>query len=137
MEVAATGRRFYRSEAPAQSKLSAPAIVCALAALFSGPFAGLVFEHTAANLVQLDRFEQRAEVSLAEPFVALALNDLEKDRTDHRCRENLQQHLVLGRRAIEEDAQRLEPLRILLVSGKACRERLVIGVRRILERDPA
>src|SRR5256885_5434420 len=35
-----------------------------------------------SNLVQLDRFEQCLEVSFAEAFIALALDDFEKDRAD-------------------------------------------------------
>src|SRR5689334_19265421 len=41
---------------------------------------GLFFtKHAALDLVFLDRFEQGLEIALAETFVALALDDLEKD----------------------------------------------------------
>src|SRR5215470_4180986 len=43
----------------------------------------LRFEDTAADLVALDRLKERAEIALAEAFVALAIYDFEKDRADH------------------------------------------------------
>jgi hypothetical protein len=46
-------------------------------------------DDTPANLVELDGLEERFEIALAEPLVALALNDLEKDRADHVLREDL------------------------------------------------
>ena len=65
----------------------------------------LCLQHAAADLVELDRFEQRAEVALAEALVALALDDLEEDRADHRLGEDLQQQpAALGRRAVDQDA---------------------------------
>ena len=47
-----------------------------------------------------------SEVALAEAFVALALDELEEDRPDQRCREDLQQQpgLVAARVAVEQDA---------------------------------
>src|SRR5450755_1126744 len=54
----------------------------------------LCLQHSAPDLIQLDRLEQGAEVAFAESFIALALNDLEKDRADDGRRENLQQHFV-------------------------------------------
>ena len=53
-------------------------------------------QHAALDLVQLDRLEQRAEVAFAEALVALALDDLEEDRADHRLRKDLQQQFALG-----------------------------------------
>ena len=43
----------------------------------------LHLEHAAADLVFLDRFEQRPEIALAKSFVALALDEFEEDRADH------------------------------------------------------
>src|SRR5581483_12424582 len=48
------------------------------------------------HLIALDRFEQRLEVAFAETFIALALDDLEKDRADHVVGEDLQQQALLG-----------------------------------------
>src|SRR6266852_1679378 len=64
----------------------------------SRPAAGLMWdfpsarggEDAAADLVALDRFEERAEISFAKALIALALDDLEKDRADHRLGEDLQ-----------------------------------------------
>src|SRR5260221_9843733 len=95
----------------------------------------LRLQHSASDLIQLDRLEQRAEVAFAESFIALALDDLEKDRADDGRRENLQQHFVLYRRAIQEYAVALEPRDVLLVSGQARREQVVVRVRRLLESD--
>ena len=52
------------------------------------------FEHAARDLVAFDGLEQRLEVTLAETFIALALDDLEEDRTDDVAGEDLQQHTV-------------------------------------------
>jgi hypothetical protein len=92
-------------------------------------------QHAAPDLVQLDRFEQRAEITLAESLVALALDDLEEDGTDDRRREDLQEHLVLGRRAVQQDAVAGQALGVFLVTEQAGRELLVVRVRRVLERD--
>src|SRR5258708_36703126 len=55
-------------------------------------------EHAAPDLVELDRFEEGREIALAETLVALALDDLEEDRPDHRRGEHLQPHPGPGRR---------------------------------------
>src|SRR4051794_29967929 len=47
-------------------------------------------EHAATHLVELDAFEQRLEVALSKAFIALALDDLEEDRTDHVLSEDLE-----------------------------------------------
>ena len=59
-----------------------------------------------ADLVELrSHFEQGAEIAFAEALVALALDDLEEDRADHRLGEDLQQQpAALGRRAVDQDA---------------------------------
>ena len=75
----------------------------------------LHFQHAAANLVFLDRFEQRLEIAFAEALVALALDDFEENRANHILGEDLQQQaLAVGRRAVDEDAAFFE-----LVSGLA------------------
>ena len=93
-------------------------------------------QHAAADLVELDRFEQGAEIALAEALVALALDDLEEDRADHRLGEDLQQQpAALGRRAVDQDAvgaparSRSSPW-----PGSARVDLLVVGVGRVLER---
>src|SRR3546814_21085558 len=85
-------------------------------------FRSVGLQHAAADLVEFDRFEQRLEIALAEAFVALALDAFEKDRPDHRVGEDLQQHaLVLGRRAVDQYLQSLEPGEIYVVTGTAVR----------------
>jgi hypothetical protein len=59
--------------------------------------------HSAADLIELNGFKQRLEIALAEALVALALNNLEKDRTKNIGREYLQQYAVLHR-AIDQNA---------------------------------
>ena len=62
-------------------------------------------QHAAADLVQFHALEQGLEVALAEALVALALDDLEKDRPEGVLGKDLQQQaLALGRRAVEQDA---------------------------------
>ena len=91
-------------------------------------------QHAAADLVELDRFEQGLEVALAEALVALALDDLEEDRADHVLGEDLQQQpAALGRRAVDQDAVGLQPLQVLAVARQARVELLVIGVGHGLE----
>jgi hypothetical protein len=51
-------------------------------------------EHAATDLIFLDRDKQRPEIAFAEAFVALALDELEKDWADQVGRENLQQNLA-------------------------------------------
>ena len=48
-------------------------------------------QHAAAHLVALDGLEQGLEVAFAETLVALALDDLEENRTDRVLGEDLQQ----------------------------------------------
>src|SRR4029453_16460402 len=96
-------------------------------------------QHAAADLVELDRFEEGAEVAFAEALVALALDDLEEDRADDRLGEDLQQQaavagLRLGR-AVDQDAVAVEAHEVLAVAGQATVDRLVVGVRRVQEFD--
>src|SRR5439155_16562382 len=73
-------------------------------------------ENAAAHLIELNALEQRLEIAFAEALVALALDDLEKDRADHVLRENLQQQpLALGRGAVHQYAALLELGDVLLV----------------------
>src|SRR6185437_12711609 len=91
-------------------------------------------QHSAAHLVQLDGLEQSAEIALAEPLVALALDDLEEDRTDDILREDLQQHaLSLARIAVDENAPLLQLAQRLAMTGHAGIARLIISIRRALE----
>src|SRR4029077_18418801 len=97
----------------------------------------LCLQHAAADLVELDRFEQGAEVAPAEPFVAAALYDLEEDGPDHRLGEDLQQQpAALGRRAVDQDAVGGQALDILAVARQARVDLLIIGVGHGLERHP-
>ena len=47
-------------------------------------------EDATADLVAFDRFEEGAEIAFAKALVTFALNNLEKDRTDHGLGEDLQ-----------------------------------------------
>src|SRR6185436_9187966 len=95
-------------------------------------------QSAAADLVLLDRFEQRAEIALPEPLVALALDDLEEDRPDHRLGEYLeQQALPLAGSAVDQNLVALEPRQILAVARQAGIDCLVIGLRHRHERDAA
>src|ERR1017187_6423375 len=60
-------------------------------------------QYAAGDLALLDRFEERAEIALAEALVALALNDLEEDRSDRGLSKDLQQQPPAGS-AVEQDA---------------------------------
>src|SRR5579862_6098330 len=97
-------------------------------------FARSCLQHSSADLVGFDRFEERLEIPLAESLVALPLDDLEEDRADRVLRENLQeQTLILRRRAVEQDAVALETFDILSVAFYAVVDTLVVRVRGILE----
>src|SRR6185437_10584387 len=94
----------------------------------------LCLEDAPADLVELDRLEQGAEVALAEALVAAALDDLEEDRTDHRLGEYLQQQpAALGRRAVDQDAIGGQSLQVLAMARQAGIDLLVIGVGHGLE----
>src|SRR4051794_15062688 len=75
----------------------------------SGNLCSVRTQHAAADLVALDRLEQRAEIAFAEPVIALALDDLEKNRADDGFGEDLQQQplpvspLSVSWRAIDQD----------------------------------
>src|SRR2546423_9928178 len=84
----------------------------------------------AADLVELHRLEQRAEIAFAEPFVAFALDDLEKNGADRRLGEDLQQQAA-ARGAVEEDVPRAQRLERLAVVRQALVDELVIRLRRV------
>src|SRR5205823_12685529 len=95
-------------------------------------------ENSAAHLIELDALEQRLEIALAEALVALALDDLEEDRTDHVLGENLQQQaLPLGGGAVHQYAALLQFADALLMAFDALGQQLVIGFGRVLELDAA
>src|SRR5665213_239203 len=95
-------------------------------------------QYTATNLIELERFEQRLEITLAEALVTLALDDFEKARADHVLREDLQQQaLALSRSAVDQDALRAQTSQVFAVTGYARLQRIVIAIRRILEFHPA
>src|SRR5580704_11269195 len=97
----------------------------------------LRLQHAAADLVELDRFEQGAEITLAEALVAAALDDLEEDGPDHRLGEDLQQQPgALGRCAVDQDAVGGQALQVLAVTRQARVDLLKVGVRHGLERHP-
>src|SRR5215471_13820019 len=100
----------------------------------NGEDIALALQHAAADLVELDRFEQRAEIALAEALVAAALDDLEENRPDYRLGEDLQQKpAALGRRAIDQDAVGGQPRHVLAMAGQALFNLLVIGIGHSLE----
>src|SRR5665213_557023 len=93
-------------------------------------------QYTATNLIELERFEQRLEITLAEALVTLALDDFEKARADDVLREDLQQQaLALSRSAVDQDAPRAQTSQVFAVTGYARLQRIVITLRRILEAD--
>src|SRR6476469_6549855 len=95
-------------------------------------------EDAPPHLVELDGFEQRLEIALAEALVALALDDLKEDRTDHVLGEDLQQQpLPFGRRAVHQDAPLLELGNALAMALNALWKHLVVSVGRVLERNAA
>ena len=91
-------------------------------------------QHAPANLIFLDRFEQRLEITLAESIVALALDEFEEDRPDRVRRKNLQQHLGLAAiddaLAVDQDAGALQAGDVLAVLRQARVDLLEIGLRR-------
>jgi hypothetical protein len=74
-------------------------------------------QHAAADLVFLDRFEQRLEVAFAKTVVALALDELEEDRPDRVGGENLQQYFGMAAVdhafTVDQDAIALKPRDVL------------------------
>src|SRR5262245_42001117 len=89
---------------------------------------------TSADLVEFDGLEQGLEVSFAETFVALALDDLEEDRPDDIGGEDLQQN-AFGVRAVavDEDTPPPQLLEVFPVARDARVDAFVIGLGRVLE----
>src|SRR4051794_25729117 len=94
----------------------------------------LHLQHPAANLVFLDRFEQRLEIALAKAVVALALDELEEDRADRVGREDLQQHLCMAAvdhaLAVDQDAVLPQPRNVLAMFRQSRVDLLEVGFRR-------
>src|SRR3954454_20883104 len=88
------------------------------------------FQRPAPNLVELHRFEQRAEIALAEALVPLPLDDLEEDGPYHRVREDLEKEPASGG-AVQENFPVAQLVERLGVPGKALVEELVIRIGRI------
>src|SRR5262245_55495734 len=95
---------------------------------------GRRLQRAAADLVELHRLEQRLEVALAEALVALALDELEEDRPDHRLGEDLEQQ-ASGTAAVDEDRALPELADRLAVARQPLVEQLVVGPGRVQERD--
>src|SRR5260221_7109392 len=101
-------------------------------------FIASFLQHAAADLVEFDRFEESLEIALAEPLIALALDDLEEDRADHRLGEDLQQQAAaFGWRTVDQDALARQPRDVLAMTRKPRVDALVIGVGHGLERHAA
>ncbi len=78
---------------------------------------GVDGNHAAPDLVELDAFEQRLEIAVAEAFIALALDDLEEDRADHILGEDLEQDALFADIAVDQDAVLAQPLQVLAMAG--------------------
>src|SRR5439155_12774857 len=91
-------------------------------------------QHAAANLILLDRFEQRLEIALAESIVALALDEFEEDRPDRIGRKDLQQHFCVAAidhaLAVDQDAVLLQSHDILAMLRQARVNLLKVGAGR-------
>src|SRR4029077_18851638 len=99
------------------------------------PCRGIRIEHAAADLVELDRLEECAEIALAEALVTFALDDLEENRADHGIREDLQQQAAApSGRAVDQDPVAAEPIEILAMAGEPRIQLLVVGVGHVHER---
>src|SRR3954465_12858720 len=100
---------------------------------------GMLFgrrEDAAADLVELDRFEQGLEIALAEAFIALALDDLEEDRADHVLGEDLEEQALAGlRRPVDQDSPLAHFLDRVVMPGQALVDHVEIGVGAVLEAD--
>src|SRR3981189_3315778 len=88
-------------------------------------------QHAAANLIFLDRFEQRLEIALAKAIVALALDEFEEDRPDPIRRKYLQQQLGVAALddafAIDQDAVAPQPGDVLAMLRQPRVDLLKIG----------
>ena len=87
-------------------------------------------QHTALQLVALDRLEQRLEIAFAKTIVTLAFNEFKKYRVNLWARKNLQQQArarVAGT-AVKQNAARLQRRHVLTMAGQAGAQHLVKGV---------
>src|SRR3954469_9880035 len=100
---------------------------------------GMLFgrrKYAAADLVELDRFEQGFEIALAEAFIALALDDLEEDQADHVLGEDLEEQAFAGlRRPVDQDSALPHLLDRVVMPGQALVDHVEIGVGAVLEAD--
>src|SRR3546814_1580551 len=99
---------------------------------------GSLFPHTKlfrSVLVEFDGFIKGLEVSVAEPFIPLALDDFEEDRSEHGLGEDLQQNSLAVGVAVDQDAIAPKPLDIFAMSRNPLIDALIIGKRGILETD--
>src|ERR1700759_2479387 len=91
-------------------------------------------QHTAPDLVFLDRLAKRLEISLAKAVVALALDELEEYRADCVRREDLQQHLgvaaVDDAFTVDQDAVPLQARDVLAMLRQPRIDLLEIGLGR-------
>src|SRR3990167_9004198 len=89
-------------------------------------------QHATADLVALQRLEQRLEVTFAKTIavVAFALDEFEEHRAQHGGGENLQQQAgrAVGRGAVQQDAARLQFGHRLAVAGQAGVQHFVIDL---------
>src|SRR5262249_10155184 len=93
---------------------------------------GCDLDDAAADLIELDRLEERLEVAVAEALVALALDDLEEDRAEEVLGEDLEKETFRDA-AVDEDLVRLHAGDVLTVAGDALVDELVVRVDRVLE----
>src|SRR5690625_6853563 len=95
-----------------------------------------VLQDAAPLLVAFDSFKKRLEVAVAKAVVALALDDIEKDRTNVGLGKDLQQLQVgLIGVGVNQDLVLAHALHILTVVGNALVDNVKIGVRGIKELD--
>src|SRR5215469_6557810 len=91
-------------------------------------------QYAALHLLAFDGLEQRLEITLAESFVALALDDFEEDRSDAVLREYLQQQTLLGLRVrVDQDLVRAHARHVLAMVRDAHVDHVVVRVRRVEE----
>src|SRR6266567_5864372 len=79
-------------------------------------FGWRVAQHAAADLIALHGFEQRLEIAFAKTLVTFALDDLEKDRSNQRGGEYLQEKASALLRTIGENAQCLHAIQRLAMA---------------------
>src|SRR3984893_10789202 len=93
-------------------------------------------DDAAAFLVEFDGLEQGLKIPFAEALVALALNDLEKDRPDGILGEYLQQNAAVGI-TVDQHAAPLQFAQGFAMAADARIDAFIIGGGRVLELDAA